>query len=133
MPYVLIILLGICLLLFNIKALKKDKKDFSDVLSHEKNSVGKDDIEIGKLRMEFSETVQDMQHEIEDLKEKIEELEKRYGKKTEDISPIVESKVIPEVSKIKEMFNSGKTPEEISKELDISKGEVLLIKSLYIK
>lgn len=133
MPYVLIILLGICLLLFNVKALRKDKKGFSDVLSHEKNSVSKDDIEIGKLRMEFSETVQDMQHEIEDLKEKIEELEERYDKKTEDTNPIGENKTIPQVSKIREMFNSGKTPEEISKELDISKGEVLLIKSLYIK
>lgn len=137
-------------------------ENFEDKFKNAENNIKNYDVEIGKLRKDFAETVLELQEEIEVLKEKIVQLEKvknitkknelvydnknvhknidvlldedsrKENKNVEDTTETSEVKDI-KVVKVKEMMDKGYSVDEISKELNIGKGEVLLIQKLYIK
>lgn len=137
-------------------------ENFEDKFKNAENNIKNYDVEIGKLRKDFAETVLELQEEIEVLKEKIVQLEKvknitkknelvydnkkvhknidvlldedsrKENKNVEDAAEVSDSKDI-KVVKVKEMIDKGYSVDEISKELNIGKGEVLLIQKLYIK
>lgn len=66
---ILIILIGIILIILNIKAIKKENKSFDKILEREESNNDKDyDLEIIAIRKDLAETVLDLQKEIEELK-----------------------------------------------------------------
>ena len=66
---ILIILIGIILIILNIKAIKKENKSFDKILEREESNNEKDyDLEIIAIRKDLAETVLDLQKEIEELK-----------------------------------------------------------------
>lgn len=66
---ILIILIGIILIILNIKAIKKENKSFDKILEREESNNDKDyDLEIIAIRKDLAETVLDLQKEIEKLK-----------------------------------------------------------------
>lgn len=136
MPFILL-LIGVALIVYNSISINKDKKktEIHGTFSGELKSADKDmnefNIEIGKLRIDFAETITELQREIQNLKEEKEEKEKNS-----DV--YIESDIISEentnsikIKKVEELLNKNFTIDEISKELNIGKGEVLLIKKLY--
>ncbi|MHC1682513.1 MAG: hypothetical protein AB6733_06145 [Clostridiaceae bacterium] len=208
--YLLVLLIGIILIVLNVKAISKEKTDFDDVFKDRYNNIDEASLEIGKLRREFGETVFDLQKEILDLKKELDfykdqdknnniindRLLKDKGFDTlesdlsfqqlEDVlsddiddeeeysdsldkEPVdeesleiyndinfnnsnndknqefkVEEKKLEEnnveeknssvkLEEIKKLLNQGLSVEEISEELNMGKGEVLLIIELYLK
>ncbi|WP_234119909.1 DUF6115 domain-containing protein [Clostridium hydrogenum] len=160
MSVLILLIIGIALIFINIKAIKKENKveNFEDNFKNAESNIKNYDVEIGKLRKDFAETVLELQEEIEVLKEKIVQLEKvknitkknelvydnknidvlvgedsrKENKNVEDAAEVSDSKD-KKVVKVKEMMDRGYSVDEISKELNIGKGEVLLIQKLYIK
>lgn len=66
---ILIILIGIMLIILNIKAIKKENKSFDKILEREESNNDKDyGLEIIAIRKDLAETVLDLQKEIEELK-----------------------------------------------------------------
>lgn len=161
---ILLLLIGIMLIIFNIKAIKKEEKSFDRAFKNAELSTDEIDVKMGELRKEFSETILELQQEILELKEKydIKYKEKEYdnivGKNLEISNvPIIEkideeeSKInLEEIEKIgeakektlennikiqqiKELFEKDLTIDEIVEKSGLGKGEILLIKELYIK
>lgn len=152
----LFIIIGAILVIFNVAyILRKEElkgEAFSVTYDSSKTSIGDEKVAAYELREEFSETILELQLEIEALKDKIEsskeniindcvlplEEEKNEeikikkntkGKKAKKENDIADSKT----DKIKKLLLQNKTVDEISEELSVGKGEVLLIKELYLK
>lgn len=153
---------GILLVFFNIKAVKKDEASFSKVFRNTEADMTEVDVRIGELRREFSETILELQKEIQklqkneinysgideeeiiekEIEEKMIEQESNLEEdlniglkedtinKTEDIKLKSNSVKIEEINS---MLSMGYSVEDISTKLGIGKGEVLLIKELYLK
>ncbi len=155
---VILILLGILLIVFSSYSIlkenineKSDNNSFSNVLRDKEDGIDERDITIGEIRREFAETITDLQMEILDLKERMNLNDDLAEAETEehetDVSETeeTESKVLESGNEEKTTFNGvkindldrllkeGYSLDEISKNLDISKGEILLIKDLYLK
>jgi uncharacterized protein YoxC len=141
--------IGILLIILNISAVKKEKKSFSGTLSHAESNMKEFEVEIGKLRREFTETIIELQSEIAELRMKKEsdesEITEPYDIETtvqiveENSQEFIEvdeelsngnSIKINEISKFLEQDMSV---DDIAEKLGIGKGEVLLIKELYLK
>lgn len=150
MNAIILIVLGVFLIVFNVRAVKNDKKSFDGILSDKQNNVKDYEVEITKLREEFSNTILELQKEIEDLKarpikyegkdyEIINNVSRENKNNGEKLSKIYEGKVHNKVSngvnvnEIKELLDSGISIDDICKKLDMNKGEVLLVKELYVK
>ncbi|AYD40667.1 hypothetical protein D4Z93_09040 [Clostridium fermenticellae] len=150
MNAIILIVLGVFLIVFNVRAVKNDKKSFDGILSDKQNNVKDYEVEITKLREEFSNTILELQKEIEDLKarpikyegkdyEIINNVSRKNKNNGEKLSKIYEGKVHNKVSngvnvnEIKELLDSGISIDDICKKLDMNKGEVLLVKELYVK
>lgn len=73
MPFFLIII-GIVLIVINIKALKKEDNSFENILKNKEEKIENYEIDIAKLRREFSETLTELQREIYDLKAELKNL-----------------------------------------------------------
>lgn len=147
----IIIILGILLIILNLKSLKEENNSFSNILKNEEKRENKDyDLEIISIRKDLAESLLDLQKEIEVLKEEINEIKDKNlnfdNKKDHSIDIISEinfnnklnsEEIIAIKSdknlKVKLLLDSGKTEDEICNELNIGKGEVLLIKSLLNK
>lgn len=139
---ILIVIIGLLLIIVNAILFKKDSTSFSNVLYSTDDKLSDIDIKIGKLRKEFAETVLELQKEINELKSnnegiKVENIElnnsveysvshdkKSYG--TNNINNI-------NIDKINVFVKKGLSDDEIAQKLNIGKGEVLLIKELYLK
>lgn len=67
----LILLIGLLLIILNVKAISKENKNFNDIYTNRKENLDDISIEIGKLRNEFGETIFELQQEILDLKKKL--------------------------------------------------------------
>lgn len=154
MPW-LFVLLAICLIIVNIKAIKKDDKSFGNVLKYKEKNVTDVNLEIGQLRKDFADTILDLQKQILALQETVEELKDEKSKnednksvkideKTEENNEIKtllsqENGVIDDINKgsksqkIKELLDMGLSDSEICEKLSLGKGEVLLVKNLYKK
>lgn len=142
------ILIGIGFIIFGSRSLlKPNENSFSDSLKDKNRSITDFDIKLGELRREFSETVLELQQEIQELKEnsssdfqleasprqKSVNLEGKMGKKKSEEDKAVISNNSIKVNEISTLLKQGLTLEEISEKLNINKGEVLLIKELYIR
>lgn len=159
---VLIILIGIILIILNVKAIKKEDKSFEKILNREEMNNNKDyDVEIISIRRDLAETVLDLQKEIEVLKKSLNYIKNNkevddnkyniddYEKENSEIileEDIIGNDVISEINfnnkkklqndkmeSVKSLLQNGLSDEEICEKLSIGKGEVLLIKSLLRK
>lgn len=159
---VLIILIGIILIILNVKAIKKEDKSFEKILNREEMNNNKDyDVEIISIRRDLAETVLDLQKEIEVLKKSLNYIKNNkevddnkyniddYEKENSEIileEDIIGNDVISEINfnnkkklqndkmeSVKSLLQNGLKDEEICEKLSIGKGEVLLIKSLLRK
>ncbi|MBU3195810.1 hypothetical protein KPL26_03915 [Clostridium algidicarnis] len=143
MPIVLIII-AVLLIIFNIKAIKNEDKKFKDVLDEKERSMTPSDIAIGEIRKDVAESLLEIQQDIELLKhsvikydkeqdkenDKEEENKENQNKEEENEEKIDENNKVTAVIKL---LSIGKDVDEISRELNLGKGEVLLIKELYKK
>jgi len=201
MGAVLLIVIGIALILLNIRAIKKEKQSFTSTLKNADADMEEVDIRLGEMRREFTETIAELQIEIEDLRDilrknnlmkskeknenrdnqKIKDLKKKEKKneekndskdreekeekKAKEDIPVVkrenanidkhteeknknkveeiihnnidnslknDNKGI-QINEVRKLMESGLTIDEISQKLGVGKGEVLLIKELYLK
>lgn len=159
---ILISLIGIILIILNIKAIKKEDKSFKSILEREELDNDKDyDLDIISIRKDLAETVLDLQKEIEGLKISINNIKNSNitidnennieNFKEYNLENILKEDVISEINfsnkskildynlknekieKVKLLLENGLTDEKICEELSIGKGEVLLIKSLLKK
>lgn len=120
----LLLIIGGILIILNVRALKKEKSSFQFTLNNSGNNMEEFAIQIGELRKEFSETILELQLEIQNLNEIKKTSQKKNGNNTTNSVKINE---------IEKLITLGLTTEEISQKLGMGKGEVLLIKQLYIK
>lgn len=145
--------IGIILIVLNIRVIKEEKnpknESFSENLNIAHDNMDKNEAEIMKMRKEMGETFYSIQEEIEDLKQQIKGLEtkiinnnfKESIKKSIDILDEKEI-ILPKVEyinsnnikmeEVKKLIDKGKNIDEICEILNMGKGEVLLIKDLYL-
>lgn len=152
----LLIFIGLILVILNILSIKKQNKSFKGVLGNAIENTHDYDIRIGELRREFSESILELQSEIMGMKKMMKKnnnneiIQKNtsYLEEVHDIENIKEnyeenkSEIIidgaqnnnsEKVESIKRLFMEGLSLEEISEITHLGKGEVLLIKDLYIR
>ena len=149
MPW-LFILLAICLIIVNIKAIKKEDKSFGNVLKYKEENVTDVNMEIGQLRKDFADTILDLQKQILSLQDTVDKLKNENNKNTNtnkraqennEIKTLLsqENGVIDDINKdsksqkIKELLDKDLSDSEICEKLSLGKGEVLLVKNLYKK
>ena len=138
----LLIFIGLILVILNILAIKKQNKSFKGVLGNAIENTNDYDIKLGELRREFSESILELQSELMDIK-KIEKSTSylHEDKNIENKEKIFNESIIDEaynsnsekVESIKKLVSEGLTVDQISEILHLGKGEVLLIKDLYIR
>jgi len=153
----LLIFIGLILVILNTLSIRKQNKSFNGVLGDAIKNTDDYDIRIGELRREFSESILELQSEIMNMKENMEktaeenkssekntsyfenasDIENRekiyYENKSEIIIDEVQNSNSEKVEGIKRLFSEGHSVEEISEIMNLGKGEVLLIKDLYIR
>lgn len=150
----ILIIIGIVLVVINVRAVKEEGKSFGSTYREAKDNITDYEIEIGKLRNEFAETLLEIQVELEEVKRKIDHYEKRnslFDKETYKISENNDERYIEDdekqhstedkpvnsnsikIEKVNKMLGEGLTVDEVAAELQLGKGEVLLIKDLYLK
>lgn len=132
MNAIILIVIGIVLIVFNVKAINNQKKSFAGILNDKQGNVKDYEIEITKLREEFSNTILELQKEIEQLKAKL-KINDDIMVSSDDSENTVKSSNGVKVNEIKKLLDSGMSIDNICKELDMGKGEVLLVKELYVK
>lgn len=66
--YSLLIIIGITLIVLNIKAIRREEKSFSKVMGEVELDVDELDMRLVEIRSEFAKTVTEIQREISDLK-----------------------------------------------------------------
>lgn len=132
MNAIILIVIGIVLIVFNVKAINNQKKSFDGILNDKQGNVKDYEIEITKLREEFSNTILELQKEIEQLKAKL-KINDDSTVSSDDSENTVKSSNGVKVNEIKKLLDSGMSIDNICKELDMGKGEVLLVKELYVK
>ncbi|MBU3218572.1 DUF6115 domain-containing protein [Clostridium algidicarnis] len=143
MPIVLIII-AVLLIIFNIKAIKNEDKKFKDVLDEKERSMTPSDIAIGEIRKDVAESLLEIQQDIELLKHSVIKYDKEQDKENDKEEENKEDQNKEEeneektdennkVTAVIKLLSIGKDVDEISTELNLGKGEVLLIKELYKK
>lgn len=148
---IFLIVVGLLLIYLNTRALLKDKNSFSRTLNDKKENIQQFQIELGQLRREFAETLIEIQNEVHELKDKIEEKKNtEYNDEENKIEVSIDdfendNKSVPKeeslskrqnnikVNEIDKMIKDGMSIEEVAEKLQIGKGEILLIKELYLK
>lgn len=167
---VFLLLIGVTLIILNIKAINKEKNSFQAVLQNREDNTTETEIIVGELRREFSETILELQKEIMVLKESLKEykaidekklnsakaefiidiaeleVKNTYSDEETSISEIkndtidkqIESLTVEKSNSVKieevgKLLKKGVSIDMICEELSIGKGEVLLIKELYLK
>ncbi|WP_125152192.1 DUF6115 domain-containing protein [Clostridium rectalis] len=139
---IILILTGTILIVLNVIALKKEQGSFRKILDNKENNMENFQIEIGKVRKDMAETIFQLQSEVEFFKKEIENIKKMYNVKQEENENISEEDKkalyqqdnnVVKIKEVEKMISSGMSVEDISNDLGIGKGEVLLIKELYLK
>ena len=153
--WIALLIIGVLLIAFNIKAINKEKSSFSGKLKLKEQDLDEVMVEIGQIRQEFAETLLTVQQSVEEIKTRVEDLEnKQYNGENvtthpKDPSDHAEIKVHGDtdaseinsdlkennvkINEVEALLKENVSIEEISKRLGIGKGEVLLIKDLYLK
>ena len=137
---ILLIAVGLMLIITSMVGFKKNKfkQEFKSALDNTNDFK----VEIGKLRKEFSETILELQKEIYEVKgvensnsnEFHKNIENKEGKKQVFIEKIDKEDVgySSNIEMIRKLINEGKDIEEVCGLTKMSKGEVLLVKELYL-
>ena len=161
MSFYLIILIGILLILFNYNAIKKEKKSFNSLLNNEVDNMDEFKVLLEENNQQFKEAIFDIQREIEDINtkfnsilemdknndkilvEKVEIYDRIEDNKTKRVTRTKANKVTTDssnnssnnvkINEIRDLLKQGLSIEEVAENLNIGKGEVLLIKDLYLK
>lgn len=135
MEAIILFLIGIILIIFNTKAVIKEKNSFRNQLDSKKKSTNLTDIEIGKIRKEFGETIFELQKQIESLKRSVNaennKLDQKKDLKEDTLK--FENYNNVKIDEIKKMIDKNISIDDISHKTGIGKGELLLIKDLYIR
>ena len=130
---IFLLLIGMALVFLNYKAIIKEQNSFSNALNEEQSSLSDTDLEFGKLRADFSEDILQLQSELLKLRE---DLTKNAVKEViieEKPEEFINNSNSVRIDEIKAMLDKNLSLDEISEKLKIGKGEVLLLKELYIK
>lgn len=159
---IFLIVIALILIIFNYRAVKKENNSFKDILRVNEESPEDYMLEIINLRKDFGETITELQKEIIDLKVHNKNIitnsykpinkelindddihidiynDKDYSNNNENTNSEVKSKVEEKITnekvkKVKILSQQGLTIDEICAQLSLGKGEVLLIKELYLK
>lgn len=154
---ILLIIVGLVLILINYIPIKKDGNSFKDMLKKQDKLSGDYDIELMSIRKDMAESILDLQKEIGELRDSIKHINNTVNvydikdkANNKDIKDTVEEKeddkaVVCDINFnngnidtkntkidiIREMINSGYSDDDICRELNIGKGEVLLVRGLY--
>lgn len=158
---IFLLLLGIILIIINIKAVKKDDKSFKNVLQYNKEDMSEATIAIGQIRQDVAESLTELQQDILEIKARLSKLEansnnldssKEKGFTIDaermeevdrneliDLEALVakDEAIINEVDnktktdRIKQLIKEGYSDEEICNKLSVGKGEILLVKGLF--
>jgi hypothetical protein len=129
MPW-LLIFIGLILITLNVLAIKKQNRSFNGLLGNAMGNINDEDIRIAELRREFSESILELQSEIMDMKMI---MEKNNPDEIIIDKPNISSSNNEKIQNITKLFAQGYSEDSISKMLHLGKGEVLLIKDLYIR
>lgn len=145
---IILILFGITIICFSLYSLVKEnykpkENSFKTIFKDSSDSLTDTQLLVGQMRREFAETILELQREIVSL---------RGGTLSEDEDIVeVETEVFPEneadeaqsvdnstlnsirINDIERLLSQGHSVEEISEQLEVTKGEILLIKNLYLK
>ncbi|MGL5086226.1 MAG: hypothetical protein ACRC68_11025 [Clostridium sp.] len=82
---VLLIIIGVLLVLLNVKAIRKEENSFSSILKREESTTNRDyDTHIISIRKDLAESILDIQKEMEEIKESIANI-RVIEKKTENV------------------------------------------------
>ncbi|MBV4426924.1 hypothetical protein [Clostridium tyrobutyricum] len=133
MESIILFIIGILLIVFNVKSIFKEKNSFQNKLNESSGSIKDFDVEIGNLRHEFAETIFELQKQIEKNDNEVKDnynMEK--SESSEEISKFENYNNV-KIDEIKEMLDDNMSIDEISESTGIGKGELLLIEELYIK
>ena len=134
---ILLILLAMLLIFINFKAALMEKSSFKKVLKNNFEGSPQDRLEIMELRRALGETVADLQKEMLEIKTLIERRPHNTIAEEENISSVLEQPESKEIASINDkviyMLKQGASIEEICSSLGMGKGEVLLIKNLYLR
>ncbi|MDY3827782.1 MAG: hypothetical protein SOZ71_03235 [Clostridium sp.] len=158
---IFLLLLGIILIIINIKAVKKDDNSFKNVLQYNKKDMSEATIAIGQIRQDVAESLTEIQQDILEIKARLSKLEansnnldssKEKGFTIDaermeevdrnellDLEALVakDEAIINEVDnktktdRIKQLIKEGYSDEEICNKLSVGKGEILLVKGLF--
>lgn len=134
---ILLILVGIGLIALNIKATKKEKNSFLNIMNKVEQSPRDYDKEIISIRKDMAESILDLQKEIEELRKELKKFDKKEENdeksridNDEDIISEIDFDKISIQEKVRILLKDGLTDDEICTKLSIGKGEVQLIRSL---
>lgn len=147
MAFILVIM-ALALIGFNVGAIRKEKSSFAGALKRSEENQGDLELKIAQLRQEFAETLLENQTEMEQLKHQMEDMKKLLAnaeESSENTKPTSKNDVNKhtqtddnnkgnnvKVNEIKALLEQELSVEEIAEKLAIGKGEVLLIKELYL-
>jgi len=158
MAFYLTIIIGILLILFNYNAIKKEKKSFNNILTNEVDNMDEFKVLLEENNQQFKEVIFDIKKEIDEINiklnskleankidekiqvEKVEIYDKIEDNKSKRViktkaskSSIDNSSNSVKINEIKDLLKQGLSIEAVAENLSIGKGEVLLIKDLYLK
>lgn len=125
-----LVIIGTFLVVINVKAILKEKNSFDKKYSSAKENISDFEIELGKLRNEFAETLVEIQSELEYIKTKMNPNDMDDTQHTQ-YPPVNPSNI--KIEQVNKMLREGLTVDDIAMELQLGKGEVILIKELYQK
>lgn len=138
---ILILIIGIIMIISSSIMLRKnqDKENednlFNTVLQTNKDDLKEYKYEIGVLRKDIGESLAELQNDILNIRDEINAIKekKQFPDNNNDIGVNKEIDMAEKAQKIKQLLDNGMSNEEICRQLDISKGEVLLVADLYKK
>ncbi|GAA0724084.1 hypothetical protein GCM10008905_17500 [Clostridium malenominatum] len=130
---IILLIFGFLLIGINVIALKKDSRSFTKIVNDEKESVNS--------TREIEDAIFNLQMELEEIKLIINENIKKEVIPEEKPREIVHNEVYDKsekknnvkIDEVRELLDKGMTLEDIAQKLQIGKGELLLIKELYLK
>ena len=140
MMIIFVLSAGMILTIYSFLGLKKEYNSFENILDNNMDDFKNSDLEIGNLRKEMAETIMELQKEIITLKDDIEGIKefnknndniKIYRTNKKNVSSIKNKDNVKE--KVNMLIKEGYSIEQISNELNLGKGEILLIRDLYTR
>ena len=135
---IILLIIGILLIIVNIKAIKKEENSFHNVLKYNEKDISKIELEFGQFRKDIAESITELQKEIYQLKgvsseKNTEELSDDFEETNDNENVISEINFQNKTERIKKLLDNGLSVDQVCKELSLGRGEVLLVQNLYKK